>query len=99
MARHSKLKGRQAAACAVGRCAVATVTALSLLAPSAQTLAWANDQAQGESNDRADATLGKAQLAESQEANQPTTFAEALAQLDATQDAATIRARAGCLED
>ena len=94
MARHSKLKGRQAAACAVGRCAVATVTALSLLAPSAQTLAWANDQAQGESNDRADATLGKAQLAESQEANQPTTFAEAMEQLDAAQDAADKAAAA-----
>ena len=95
MARRSKLKGRQAAACAVGRCAVATVTALSLLASSAHTLAWAN----GESDDQADATLGETQLSESQEANQPATFAEALAQFDATQDVATIRARAGCLED
>ena len=99
MARHSKLKGRQAAAYAAGRCAVATVTALSLLAPSAQTLAWANDQAQGEFDDQADAASGKTQVAESRETNQPATFAEALAQLDATQDAATIRARAGCLED
>lgn len=66
MARRLELKGRQAAAYAAGRCAVATVTALSLIAPSAQALAWANDQAQGESDDQADATLGKAQFAESQ---------------------------------
>ncbi len=94
MARHSKLKGRQAAAYAAGRCAVATVTALSLLAPSAQTLAWANDQAQGEFDDQADAASGKTQVAESREANQPTTFAEALEQLDAAQDAADKAAAA-----